>query len=83
MFVTFISTELKQILKVGEINEDGSNVRELLMPNQYEEPDEDLFVPDNKLLVDLNVSTFYYQNLFTFVFFFIIYLKIKSFVRLV
>lgn len=58
MFITYISTELKQNLKSGEINEDGSNLRELLMPNHYDEP-EDLFVPDNKLLIDLNVSILY------------------------
>lgn len=56
MFVTYISTELNQNLKCSVLNEDGSNLRELLMPTHCDEPDEDLFVPDNKLLIDLNVS---------------------------
>lgn len=56
MFVTYISTELKQNLKCGELNKDCSNLRELLMTTNFGEPDEDLFVPDNKLLIDLNAS---------------------------
>lgn len=56
MFVTYINTELKQNLKGRELNEDGSNLCELLMPTVYDGPDEDLFVPDNELLIDLNVS---------------------------
>jgi len=59
MLTTYISTELKRNLKSGKINEDGSNLRELMMPSNFGEPDEDLFIPDNQLLVDLNVSTFY------------------------
>lgn len=59
MFITYISSELKQNLKSGTINEDCSNVRELLMPTHCIEPDEDLFVPDNQLLINLNASKFY------------------------
>lgn len=58
MFVTYISTELKTNLKNGKINEDGSNLRELLMSTQCDQQDEDLFVPDNQLLIDLNASIF-------------------------
>lgn len=59
MLTTYISTELKNNLKSGEINEDGSNLRELMMPSNFGELDEDLFIPDNQLLIDLNVSTCY------------------------
>lgn len=62
MFVTYINTELKHNLKSGAINRDGSNLRELLMPIPYDEPDEDLFVPANELLLDLNVSIFEDEN---------------------
>ncbi|VVC38331.1 Codanin-1, C-terminal domain [Cinara cedri] len=55
-FVNYISTELKQNLKNGEINEDGSNLHKLLMSSHVDnEPDTDLFIPDNKLLLDLNI----------------------------
>lgn len=54
MFITYINTELKTNLKTGTINEDGNNLRELLMPTHYDEPDEDLFIPENELLIDLN-----------------------------
>jgi len=59
MFITYISTELKRNLKCGEINENGSNLRELLMPTKNDESDEDLFIPANELLIDLNASIFY------------------------
>lgn len=62
MFVTYINTELKHNLKSGVINEDGSNLHELLMPIPYDEPDEDLFVPANELLLDLNASIFEDEN---------------------
>lgn len=62
MFITYINTELKINLKTGIINEDGSNLRELLMPTHVDEPDEDLFIPENELLIDLNASIFYYEN---------------------
>ncbi|XP_025191924.1 codanin-1 isoform X1 [Melanaphis sacchari] len=55
MFITYISTELKTNLKNGSINEDGNNLRELLMPTQCDEPDEDMFIPENELLIDLNI----------------------------
>jgi len=58
MFITYINTELKTNLKNKSINEDGSNLRELLMPVHYAEP-EDLFVPENELLIHLNASIFY------------------------
>lgn len=68
MFVTYINTELKHNLKNGTINRDGSNLRALLMPISYEELDEDLFIPSNELLLDLNVSIFEYENtLLTFI----------------
>lgn len=59
MFVTYISTELKSSLKSGKINEDGSNLRELLMSAHCDQQSEDLFVPDNQLLIDLNASIFH------------------------
>lgn len=58
MFVTYISTELKSNLKSGKINEDGSNLRELLMSTQCDQQSENLFIPDNELLIDLNASIF-------------------------
>lgn len=59
MFITYISTELKTNLKSGNIDEDGNNLRELLIPTHCDEPDEDLFIPENELLIDLNASIFY------------------------
>lgn len=48
---------MKQNLKSGEINEDDSNLRKLLMSSQdLDEPDDDLFIPDNTFLIDLNAS---------------------------
>lgn len=62
MFITYINTELKTNLKYGSINEDGNNLRELLMPTRCDESDEDYFIPENELLVDLNVSIFFYEK---------------------
>lgn len=62
MFITYISTELKTNLKTGIINEDGNNLRELLMPTHCDEPDEDYFIPENELLIDLNVSIFHFEK---------------------
>lgn len=59
MFITYINTELKTNLKSGSIDEDGNNLRELLMPTLCDEPDEDLFIPENELLIDLNASIYY------------------------
>lgn len=58
--ITYINTELKHNFKTGKINEDGSNLRELMLPTNICESDEDLFIPDNELLLDLNVSIFDY-----------------------
>lgn len=55
MFITYINTELKTNLKTGSINDDGNNLRELLMPTHCDEPDEDYFIPENELLIDLNM----------------------------
>lgn len=55
---TYINTEIKQNLKNGKFKDDNYNLREVLLPTNCEEPDDDLFVPDNELLVDLNVSIF-------------------------
>jgi len=62
MFITYINTELKTNLKTGSINDDGNNLRELLMPTHCDEPDEDYFIPENELLIDLNASIFYYAT---------------------
>lgn len=62
MFITYINTELKTNLKNGSINEDGNNLRELLMPTHCDESDEDNFIPENELLIDLNASIFYYEK---------------------
>jgi len=40
------------------MNEDGTNLRELLMPTNNDELDKDLFIPDNSFFNDLNVSIF-------------------------
>lgn len=56
MFITYIKTELKHNLKYGMINKNGSNLRELLMPIKTDGRDEDLFIPANELLIDLNAS---------------------------
>lgn len=58
MFATFIKTELKPNLKSDKLNEDGSNLRELLMPIHGDQQAKDLFIPDNELLIDLNASIF-------------------------
>lgn len=58
MITTYISAELKRNLKAGKINKDASNLRELMLSTKLGEPDEDLFIPENQLLKDLDVSTF-------------------------
>jgi len=58
MFITYIDTELKHNLKCGEINVNGSNLRELLTSTKNE-PDEDIFIPASELLIDLNASIFH------------------------
>ncbi|XP_050528822.1 codanin-1 [Daktulosphaira vitifoliae] len=55
ILIDYISTELKHNLKVGDINQDGSNLYEILLPNQTIDIDKDMFIPENELLVDLNI----------------------------
>ncbi|XP_050426498.1 codanin-1 isoform X2 [Adelges cooleyi] len=55
IFIDYISTELKQNLKNGTINEDGSNLQKILIPSQNEESDINLFIPENDLIVNLNI----------------------------
>lgn len=58
MFINYISTELKTNLKGCILNEDGSNLREILVTPHGEEPEE-LFIPETNLLLELNVSIFH------------------------
>jgi hypothetical protein len=57
MFINYISTELKTNLKGCILNEDGSNLREILITHHDQQPEE-LFIPETNLLLDLNVSIF-------------------------
>ncbi|XP_025415037.1 codanin-1 [Sipha flava] len=54
MFINYISTELKTNLKGCILNEDGSNLREILITHHDQQPEE-LFIPETNLLLDLNI----------------------------
>lgn len=58
MFINYISTELKTNLKGSILNEDGSNLHQILVTPHNQDP-EDAYVPDTTLLSELNVSIFY------------------------